>query len=60
MYRPVNRININQENSETVCENRLNMLDTAAIVNRKLVFDPNLEWIYCIIYDHEKHHRADL
>ena len=43
MYRPRNRKNINQENSETVCENNPNMLDTAAIVNRKLEFDSNFK-----------------
>ena len=29
--------------SETVCENRLNMLDKTAIVNRKLELDPIFE-----------------
>ncbi len=44
----------------TDCTNRLNMLDTAIIVNRKLELDLNSDWIFCISFDHEKHHRADL
>ena len=44
----------------TDCANRLNMLDTAIIVNCKLELDLISDWIFCISFDHEKHHRADL